>query len=79
MSDEEKPITIGKFFESVIDDEDCRVIKFAPVELWGANKKQGARVKIVLPREICGENLKDLNKWNLFVVAIKLNEVENND
>ena len=71
---EDKPITIGKFFESVINDKDCRVMNFAPTELWGASKKLGARVKIVLPKEICGADIRDLRKWNLFIVAVPVED-----
>lgn len=69
MSDD-KPITIGKFFSEVLEDVDCRVLKFAPFEIWGKTKTKPARVKIALTDEICGIDIRDLRKWNLFIVAV---------
>jgi hypothetical protein len=70
--DETAYITIGKYFREYLESEECRVIKFIPMEIFGANlnTKKPARVKVVLPPEICNTDIRDLRKWSLTIVAV---------
>lgn len=65
-------ITIGEYFREYLESEECRVIKFIPMQIFGANlnTKKPARVKVVLPPEICNTDIRDLRKWMLTIVAI---------
>ena len=70
--DETAYVTIGEYFREFLESEVCRVIKFIPMEIFGANlkTKKPARVKIVLPPEICNTDIRDLRKWSLTIVAV---------
>ena len=65
-------VTIGEYFSEFLESEECRVIKFIPMEIFGANlnTKKPARVKVVLPPEICNTDIRDLRKWSLTIVAV---------
>ena len=71
-------ISIGKYFKEFLDNEDCRVIRFMPIESWSANPKtkKQTRCKILLPKEICNTNLRDLDNWFLSIVAIPRKLIE---
>jgi len=63
--------TIGDFFDGFLEDKDCRVFNFSfDGQLTAGNKKRTTRVSIQIPREICDQNLKELDNWCLFGVAI---------
>lgn len=34
-------------------------------------KRLPARISIEVPKEVCGEDLRDLDKWRIFLIAIK--------
>ena len=72
-------VTIRQYFKELLDNKDCRVIRFSPYgTMYGANpkSKKPARVSIQLPKEICNTNLKDLDNWVLVVVAIPRKTIE---
>lgn len=71
--DKKEYITIGAYFHEFLENKECRVILFTPYgTMYAANPKakKPARISVGLPSEICGENLKDLDKWALTIVAI---------
>lgn len=70
--DEIDYITIGEYFKPYLENKSCRIVNFMPIEKWSANPKQkkSARVKILLPKEICNLSTQDLNNWFLSIVAI---------
>ncbi|HUW90961.1 MAG TPA: hypothetical protein VMV43_10670 [Candidatus Nanopelagicaceae bacterium] len=71
--DKTEYITIGKYFHEFLENKECRVILFTPYgTMYAANPKtkKPARISVGLPSEICGNNLKDLDKWALTIVAI---------
>ena len=68
-----KPITIRTYFKDYIDNKECRVLNFVLYgNSYGANyrTKKPARISIALSKEVCGENLKDLDNWVLKIIAI---------
>ena len=75
--DTQEFIKIREYFEDHLDNPNARIIKFIPIELWGANHKtkKQARFKILLPSEICDENLKEFDKWFLTIVAIPKEDI----
>jgi len=71
MTEKEEFITIGDFFKDFLEDNDCRVFFFSfDGQLTAGNQKRTTRVSIQLPREICDKNLKELDNWCLYAVAI---------
>lgn len=73
MSNNKKEVeypTIKEYFDGYLDIKEARIIKVMPIELWAKSQKQLARIKILLPEEICGDSLRDLDKWFLSIVAI---------
>ena len=79
LTEEKKDyITIGQQFEDFLDNKNCRVFPFYfDGSLTGANKKRKhARISIGVPNEICNTNLKDLDKWCLYAVAIPRDAVK---
>lgn len=68
-------VTIEKYFREYLENNECRVIKFMPCgQSYSANKKtkKPARISVALPPEICGADLRDLNKWSLTIVAVPI-------
>ena len=64
-------ITIGQQFEDFLDNKNCRVFPFHFDGSLAANKKRKhARISIGVPNEICNTNLKDLDNWCLYAIAI---------
>jgi len=60
--------------------EECREDKIFnfPMRLWGSafamTDKKPARVSMSLPTDICGKDLKDLDKWAFVIIAIDKKE-----
>ncbi len=65
-------ITIGAFFKPFLENKDCRVFPFRfDGSSTAANKKRKhTRISIGIPNEICNTNLKELDNWCLYTVAI---------
>lgn len=63
--------TIGDFFKDFLEDKNCRVFNFSfDGQLTAGNQKRCTRVSIQIPREICDKNLKELDDWCLYGIAI---------
>jgi len=65
-------VTIGEHFKPFLENKDCRVFPFRfDGSLTAANKKRKhTRISIGIPNEICNTNLKDLDNWCLYAIAI---------
>ena len=65
-------ITIGTFFDNFLKNKNCRVFPFRfDGSSTAANKKRKhTRISIGIPNEICNTNLKELDNWCLYAVAI---------
>lgn len=71
VEEEKKYYTIKEFFKPFLDNKNCRVFPFQfNGSSTAGNKKRVARVSISVPREMCDTNLKDLDNWCLFAIAI---------
>lgn len=79
VEEEEKEyITIGMFFEEFLENKESRVFPFLfDGSSTAANKKRKhTRISIGIPNEICNTNLKELDKWCLYAVAIPREDVK---
>ncbi len=68
--------TIKHFLE---DEKNSIVFNFKRYgRCTAATFKKGlpARISIEVPKEVCGEDLRDLDKWRIFLIAIKEVELE---
>lgn len=65
-------VTIRKYFHEFLDNKECRIILFTPYNMWAANPrtKKLTRVSVVLPKEICNTDLRELREWALTIVAV---------
>ena len=72
-------IKIIDFMKEFIDDEDIITFKLAfDGQVYSANKTHSsARGMIMFPKEICKDNLKDLDKWVMCVIAIPKEKAKN--
>ena len=80
MSNKEKKII--DFLRYIIQDNS--IIAYSLVfdgQIYASNRQhKQARGMVCFPKEICSENLKDLHKWNSFIISIpkeKANELLN--
>ena len=63
--------TIGEFFKRYIDVQGIQCFRFSlDGQCWASTKKRHARITIGLPRTIVDGNLKDLDKFAFFGIAI---------
>ena len=78
--EKKKFYTIGEYFKSVLNNKECRVIRFFPYgTMYAANKKtkKPARITIAIPNDLGNtENLKFLDDWMFTIVAIPKKVIE---
>ncbi len=70
--EENKPLTIREFFDSILDDEDVSLFRMVyDGQSYAGTKKRSTRVSIIIPKEIAEDNLKFMREWNFYIVGIK--------
>lgn len=75
--EEDRFMTIREFFKSVLDDRDIQVFRMAfDGQCYASTAKRNARVSIGLPRTIVDGNLKALDDFLFFGVAIPREIIE---
>jgi len=71
-------ITIKEMFEDVLDEPTVQIFRFIyDGDLCAANNKRTARVSISIPRTIVNQNLKDIDNFVFFGVAIPREVIKN--
>lgn len=53
------------------DGETCICDMLFSGAVYAGNEKKSAKATILLPKEICHTNLKDLNQWDIKIFAVK--------
>ncbi|MFX0141414.1 MAG: hypothetical protein ACFFDN_47690 [Candidatus Hodarchaeota archaeon] len=79
MSEDNNYVTIRRFFEPFLDNNECRVLRLALYgQQWASNPKtkKPARLTIALPPEIVDTNLKALDDWAINLIAIPRRLIE---
>ena len=69
--------TIMSFFEPFLKNKEVRVFQFRwNGTLTAGTKKRAMRVSISIPKDIAHDNLKDLDKYRFYGIAIPKNEFD---
>ena len=73
-------VAISKVLKKFVDDEECPIFEMIQNgNSYAANikKNREAQISIALPLKVCGDNLRDLEKWRVLMIAIPKNKVHN--
>lgn len=74
----ERYITIKEMFEEVLDNQEIQIFRFAyNGSLWAGTDKKPSRVTINIPGTIVDKNLKTLDDFIIFGVAIPREIIHN--